>query len=228
MGDQDLGVRAGASQRRLHELCRVVVIALAADGAATSLFAAGGASLVTATDEVSDLLEQTQQSLGEGPSHSAFRSQTPFAAPDLHSPLVQARWPAFAHAVEALAVGWYLALPMSVGGIHLGVLSVYSARAGPIPHHVLPTALLAADAAALAMLDAEAESPGAVPMSEIGPTLDYRVHQATGMVMAQTGGDAHDALSRMRARAFGVNIPLQRLADDVISREIRFEEEVTG
>ena len=140
---------------------------------------------MTATDELSDLLERTQQSLGEGPSHSAFVTQLPFAVPDLRDTLVQSKWPTFAHAVEELAVGWYLALPMSVGGIHLGVLSVYSERAGPVPHRVMPAALLAADAAALALLEAEAESPGAV--YRIGlPMADERF--TGGKLLADTSG----------------------------------------
>jgi hypothetical protein len=112
---------------------------------------------------------------------------------------------------------------MSVGGIRLGVLAVYSRDAGLLASGQLGAALLAADTAALAILDAERELPGVIPLSELGPVLDYRIHQATGMVMGQTGREAHDALTSLRARAFTADVPLQRLAGEVIARRVRFD-----
>jgi hypothetical protein len=85
--------------------------------------------------------------------------------------------------------------------------------------------MLAADTAGLAMLDAESEATGVVPLSELGPVLDYRIHQATGMVMGQTGLGAHDALTRLRARAFRESVPLEQLATDVIARRVGLEPE---
>lgn len=222
-----VAMSSSGAQSRLDDVCRAAVISLSADGAAASLFATGGANLVLATDPIAAVLEREQQKLGEGPSLMAFASREPVIVRDLRGEDAQARWPSLARAVADMQVGRFLALPMSVGGIRLGVLSLYSTAGGPLPRRLLPAALLAADTAALAMLDAESEYPSDVPLSEVGPVLDYRVHQATGMVMGQTGLDAHDAFTRLRARAFSQDVPLRRVATDVISRRIRFDQEDT-
>jgi hypothetical protein len=214
-------------QSRLEDVCRAAVVALAAQGAAASLFATAGANLVLATDAIAAVLEREQQKLGEGPTLMAFESREPVLVRDLRGEDARGRWPSLAGAVADVQVGRFLALPMSVGGIRLGVLSLYSTAGGPLPHRMFPAALLAADTAALAMLDAESEPPDALPLSELGPVLDYRVHQATGMVMGQTGLDAHDAFTRLRAYAFSEDVALRRLATDVISRRIRFDQEET-
>ncbi|MDX6197414.1 MAG: hypothetical protein QOJ79_565 [Actinomycetota bacterium] len=215
-----------AAQRRLATVCSATVTVLTADGAAATLVAATGPTLVHATDETAGRLEREQQTCGEGPSLSAFQLQAPVVVDDLRGTEAQLDWPMLADALHGMDVGRFVALPVGLGGIRLGVLSIYSHRPGALYDGQLPAALLAADAAALAMLDAEGESAGAVPLSELGPVLDYRIHQATGMVMGQTGLDARDAFARLRSKAFTEDIPLQRLASDVIARRVRFNSEM--
>jgi hypothetical protein len=216
---------ARGAQSRLEDVCRAAATALSSDGAAAVLIGSAGAGLVTATDAVAATLETEQLTVGQGPSLSAFAMHAPVIMSELRGNEAQVRWPTFVGAIADVPVGRFLSLPMSVGGIRLGVLSVYSRQVGRLPRLLLPTALFAAETAALALLDAERETPGALPLSELGPTMDYRVHQATGMVMGQTGLSAHDALTRLRARAFSTDVPLQRLAADVILQRIRFDQE---
>jgi hypothetical protein len=214
-----------AAQRRLSEVCRASVAALRGDGAAATLFGLSGPILAHATDRTAERIEREQQTYGEGPSFSAFADQAPVIVEDLRGIAAQQRWPALCRSVAQLEVGRLIALPVGVGGIRLGVLSIYTRDPGPLSHVQLPAALLAANSAALAMLDDQRESPGAVPLSELGPVLDYRIHQATGMVMGQTGLSAHDALTRLRARAFTDDVPLERLSAHVIARQARFDSE---
>ena len=212
-----------AAQQRLAGVCGAATTALAADGAAATLMADSGPSIAHATNETAKQLELAQQTCGEGPSLSAFALQTAVVIDDLHGDDAQVTWPLLAHAVAVLDVGRLMVLPVGVGGIRLGVLSIYSRLPGPVPAGQLPAAMLAADATALAMLDTEVESVAVAPLSELGPVLDYRIHQATGMVMGQTGVSAHDALTLLRARAFRRSVPLQQLATDVIDRRARFD-----
>ncbi|MFK4118256.1 ANTAR domain-containing protein [Streptomyces longwoodensis] len=54
------------------------------------------------------------------------------------------------------------------------------------------------------------------------PAPDHtEVHQAVGMVMTQFDADAHQALDRLRARAFTEGRTLAQLAHDVITRKLR-------
>jgi AmiR/NasT family two-component response regulator len=61
-----------------------------------------------------------------------------------------------------------------------------------------------------------------------GAWLDHSVHgrmeihQATGMVLAQLGISAQDALARLRAYAFVEQRLLSDVAHDVVSRWLRF------
>jgi AmiR/NasT family two-component response regulator len=48
------------------------------------------------------------------------------------------------------------------------------------------------------------------------------IHQAAGMVLAQLGVSAIDALARMRAYAFVEQRLLSEVAHDVVSRVLRF------
>jgi len=66
-----------------------------------------------------------------------------------------------------------------------------------------------------------------------GASLDHslhgraEVHQATGMVVAQLGVSATDALARLRAYAFVEQRLLSDVAHDVVSRRLRFTRDPT-
>jgi len=51
------------------------------------------------------------------------------------------------------------------------------------------------------------------------------VHQAAGMIMAQSGTNIKVALARLRATAFSEGISINDLAADVVARGRRFPEE---
>ncbi len=53
------------------------------------------------------------------------------------------------------------------------------------------------------------------------------VHQAAGMVMAQTGGSIEEALLLLRATAYGQGRPVHELATDVLEGRRTFTEEET-
>ena len=52
------------------------------------------------------------------------------------------------------------------------------------------------------------------------------VHQATGMVLAQLDISAEDALARLRAHAFVEQRLLIDVARDVVSRRLRFSDDM--
>jgi hypothetical protein len=53
--------------------------------------------------------------------------------------------------------------------------------------------------------------------------LDFRVHQAAGMVAVQGSMSVKDALVILRAHAFAIGCPLAELADRVVSLTTRYE-----
>jgi AmiR/NasT family two-component response regulator len=51
------------------------------------------------------------------------------------------------------------------------------------------------------------------------------VHRAAGMVMEQLGTTIEEALIRLRATAYAEGVPIQQLANDVITGRRRFQED---
>jgi hypothetical protein len=82
----------------------------------------------------------------------------------------------------------------------------------------LEDAQFLADAVGAALLD-ETATTGAVPFAAWSDRA--RVHQATGMVVAQLALPAEDALALLRAHAFAESATLDQIAVAVVERELQ-------
>jgi hypothetical protein len=206
-------------------LCQVCAEATATSGAGIMLMSAEvpQGSLCT-TNEMSDLIEQLQYALGEGPCVDAYRQDWPVLEPDLARPETR-RWPAFAPPAIAGGVRAVFGFPLQVGSVRLGALNLCCDRAGPLSDDQHADALVMADIAAQAVLVLQANAPPGKLGSELGAGADfhYVVHQAAGMVSAQLGVSVREALVRLRAFAFGNDRPLTAVAKAVVGRELRFD-----
>jgi hypothetical protein len=221
--------------RRLHarfvpaggarQLCLVATEVTAMSGAGIMLTTEDRPQgSVGATNPVSNLIEDLQWTLGEGPCVDAHRQGTAVLEPDLADPDV-ARWPAFAPPAVDAGVAAIFGLPLRVGAVRLGSLDLYRDRPGPLAGEDLIDALAVADIMAGILLGLQA---GAVPgtvAAEIERDADFRlvVHQASGMVSVQLEVSVAEALTRLRAYAFGADRPLIEVAEDVVTRRIRFD-----
>jgi GAF domain-containing protein len=158
----------------------------------------------------------------------AATTGSPVLLPDLaQSPDVAVeRWPAFMEGAAAAGVQAVFAFPLRVGAINVGVLDLYRDQPGELTTETLASALMAADAAALALLHLDVDGADAFA-DDHDSRASYRlqVHQATGMVMAQTGVTIEQAYVMLRARAFAEGRPLAELAGDVAARRVRFDTE---
>jgi hypothetical protein len=74
----------------------------------------------------------------------------------------------------------------------------------------------------LAMVDVEDFDMPWGRLYRVGLLEPPEVHQAVGMLIAQLGVDAEDALARLRGRAAVVDQPVVDVARAVISRRLRF------
>jgi hypothetical protein len=178
-----------------------------------------------ASDALSARLEELQFTLGEGPGSDGFRLGAPELIPDLQ--LAAARWPGFAPAAVAAGARAMFAVPLQAGGIRVGALSLYRARPGPLPAAELADVLVLAGIALQIVLDDAAGIrglPGYQPLHGL-PYSRAEVYQATGMISVQLGVSLEEASVRLRARAFVSGADLHDLAEDVVSRRLRFEPE---
>jgi hypothetical protein len=208
-------------EARLCEVCAEVV---AMTGAGIMLMA-GELPLgsVCSSNQVSALIEDLQFTLGEGPCVDAYRHGRPVLAPNLAYP-VEARWLAFTPSAVAAGAKAVFGFPLQVGAVRLGALNLYRDRPGALTDDQHADALVMAGVAARAVITRQAQAPGGPLAAELEAGWDFRVvvHQASGMVSAQLDVSVAEALIRLRAYAFANDRLLTDVAEDVVSRRLRF------
>jgi hypothetical protein len=210
-------------------ICELCVQALDMSGAGISLVTDdGNRGVVCSTDDVAARIEELQFGLGEGPCVDAVTSGSPVLVGDLLAPAGVAvnRWPAFMDSADGAGIRAVFAFPLQIGAIKVGALDLYRDRPGDLGPDELTSALLAADAAAIAVLSLDTATQELFADDE-GRRSSYRmqVHQATGMVMVQAGVHIQQALLLLRARAFSSGRSLSEVATDVVERRLRFSTE---
>ena len=175
-----------------------------------------------ATDEVSQLIEELQYTLGEGPCVDAYQQDEVVAEPDLADP-VAPRWLAFTGPALRAGVRAVFGFPLRAGTVRLGALSLYRDSPGPLTGDQHADALVVAEVAARWVLEAQAGAPPGMVAAELdaGADFHFTVHNAAGIVSAQEGVSVTEALIRLRAFAFSSDRLLADVAQDVIARRLR-------
>src|SRR5436305_5364264 len=174
------------------------------------------------SDEVSQLIEELQYTLGEGPCVDAYQQDRVVAEPDLADPVTR-RWLAFTPPALQAGARAVFGFPLRVGTVRLGALNLYRDRPGQLSGEQHADALVMADVAARWVLEAQAgASFGAVAEElDAGADFHYVVHNAAGMVSVQEGISVTGALIRLRAFAFSNDRLLADVAEDVVARRLR-------
>jgi hypothetical protein len=218
-------VDSGASELETVRLCEVCAEVTAVSGAGIMLMAGDvPRGSVCTSNRVSDLIEQLQFALGEGPCVDAYAQDRPVLEPDLAAPS-RSRWLAFTGPAVEAGVRAVFGFPLQVGAVRLGALNLYCDRPGSLTFDQHADALVMADIAAQAVLVMQANAPPGRLAAELeaGADFQYVVHQASGMVAAQLDVSVGQALVRLKAYAFGNERPLTEVARDVVARRMRFD-----
>jgi GAF domain/ANTAR domain len=209
----------------LQRLCRAAVRSLPATGVGLSLMSDDGApTAVAASDPGSELIEDLQFTLGEGPCLAAYASGGPVLTADL-TEAARTRWPVYAPAAREQGVHAVFAFPMQIGAACLGVLDVYRDRVGELSGPTLSRAMTFADVAMRSLLDAQQLTGDA----DVPPGLEdamgsrLEVYQAQGMVAVQLKVSLREAMVRLRAYAYAHDRRLSDVAVDVVARRISLE-----
>jgi hypothetical protein len=162
--------------------------------------------------------------LGEGPCVDACSSERIVAESDLRDPHTTP-WISYGPLASDLGARAVFGVPVRIGAIRLGALSLFDHDAGVLTDAQSSDAYLMASVIGRAILSLQA---GGSPESMSGEllrqsTFDFSVHQAAGMVAVQGAVTVGEALARLRAHAFVLNVTAQALAGKVIFREIVFD-----
>lgn len=171
---------------------------------------------VCASDAVAAKLDELQLDLGEGPCWQARTSRHAVIVPDLRV-FDTSGWPTLHAAIASFPIRAVYAFPLTVGALDIGAIDLYARKPDVMTAADVSRASELAEAAAMRVLEdalAQVDSP-----PEDGTSVSRRVvHQATGMVVAQLGTTARDALLIIRAHAFATDRSVHDVAADVVAR----------
>ncbi|MEU3901112.1 GAF and ANTAR domain-containing protein [Streptomyces sp. NPDC045251] len=201
-------------------LCRTAVRLLPVTGASASLRGEGVPVRLCASGDRASYLADIQATLGDGPCVSAAEAGAPVLARDLASGADAGRWPVYAQQATAVGVRAVYALPLGSDEVCLGTLDLYRDTPGPLTGPQLRTAGLVAGVMTVALM--------ALPrgedtwLDELAGDHD-EVYRAVGMIMAQLGVGADEALARLRADAFARGRSAYAVARDVLTHRRRFD-----
>ena len=216
----------GGALGAANSLCEACVGLLEVDGASISLTLDGeNRGTFGASGDLSRRLDALQFTFGEGPCLDAVRDGSPVLVPNLNDP-TETRWPAFTGAVLKDGISAVFALPVTLTSQRVGALDLYRTRPGPLDDQALTGGLLAAELAALPLLDVLAAHRDVVSRGEEDgwtqlASLDrVEVYQATGMIIAALDVDPAEALVRLRAQAFARGITAAELAGQIVERRL--------
>jgi hypothetical protein len=164
--------------------------------------------------------------VGEGPAHAIASEGRPLVA---RAADLSAKWPAFAQATAAMPLTVIAAAPLESNGVSIGALTVFDPPWVAVEEHL-------AELQAVAGAVADSLTRDVVPADD-GATQDVSdglagssllvgdrtavVHQAAGMVAAQTHCDPETALALIRARAFADDVSPTSLCERIIAGELR-------
>lgn len=205
-----------------RRLCTVSAQVLRVAGAGVMIGGERDRAPLCASNEMTAHVEDLWFTLGEGPGVDAHEEGVPVVEPDLARPH-RARWPSFTPPAVAAGVAATFSFPLRLGGIALGSLTLYQAHAGRLSADQYADALVMASVALSAVLARQAEAPLGDLALELETLSSTRteIHQATGMVSAQLGVSAADALVRLRAHAYAEGRTLSEVAADILGKRLR-------
>lgn len=223
---------AGSALAAADRLCVACVQLLQVDGASISLMHDGKTQgTFGSSGDLSRRLDEYQFTFGEGPCLDAVREGSPVLVADLNDPS-ESRWPAFRGAVLQSGVSAVFALPVAIASARIGALDLYRERSGSLTLEGLAGCRLAAEIAALPLLDLmtadvdwAALEQGADGWEQLASLERVEVYQATGMIMDALAVGPAEALVRLRAQAFARGLTASELAWAVIDRRVSLESE---
>ncbi len=210
------------------QLCQACVQLLGVDGASISLIHQGSTrGTFGSSGEMSRRLDELQFTLGEGPCLDAVSTGRPVLVPDLTSAAGQERWPAFAGAVLEAGVTAVFALPVLIAREQAGALDLFRAESGSLTEEAMDGASLAAELAALPLLDLMSSdvdwdrvAQGGDGWEQLASLERVEVYQATGMVMGALDVGPSEALVRLRGYAFAHGMTASEVAWQVVERQL--------
>jgi hypothetical protein len=209
-----------------RSLCVASAAAIGVSGAGLILMSGGRAlGSVCVSNRMTEIAEEWQYTLGEGPCVDAFRSKAPVLVPDLADPEIT-RWPGFREGAQAAGVRAAFGFPLLVESVCFGALNLYQDHPGPLtPEQIADAVAVAFVASRVVLAWQSVAGPGSLAWQlEHVPMHRAVVQQAAGMVSVQASVSVTDAIVMLRAYAFAEDRSISEVAADVVGGRLRFDD----
>lgn len=216
--------RSGDQPPTLDLICRVCCDLLPITVATVVLMGDRGIEGITgASGAVAAAVQNEEFTLGEGPATDVRRDRQPVLVCDLRE--MTSDWPRLVPAVARLGIGAMYAIPLQIGAVDLGVLTLGGADPRALTSQELADLLVLGDLISRLVLDLQA-GVASESLAWALESTDTRavVHQASGMMAVQLNVGVAEALVMLRAHAFASDRPIDQVASEVVAGRRRFEE----
>jgi GAF domain-containing protein len=181
-----------------------------------TLLRAGAPVTEAASSPLPADVDEIQYRAGDGPALTAIRTREMTAVGDLTT---EARWPQWREAAVGAHIAAVLSVPLDIDDQVIGALNLYAGEPNVITPDVQLAAMLVAEHAGLllaAVLDRGRLAGVAADLSDALASGDT-VNRAIGIVMAQRGCRAEDALEVLRQASVTLHAPLYEVAERLVT-----------
>jgi hypothetical protein len=179
-----------------------------------------GLETVSASSRQAARLDELQFDLGESTCWEAMRTATSVHEPDIRGHPNSA-WPAFSAVVHGEDIGAIFAFPLVFGFLRLGAIDLYTEEASSLSKVQEDEAILLTGVASRLILSRALQLADGDGNPEAEPKYSRRViQQATGMVLAQLGVTAADALLVIQGHAFATDQSMNEVANRIVARQL--------
>jgi GAF domain-containing protein len=207
--ERDLGRAMQQITSAAKELLRV-------DGAGLMLAdERGQLRWATASDEPTQVIEEGEERLGQGPCVNAFVEHAPMVMRDAAK---EPHWGKIADVVTGQEMRAGLSVPVQLEGGTIGTLDLYSAAPRDWDQAEISAAQVYAALAATLLCQAVGAQVKGRLAKQLRAALEHRtrIERAKGMLMVREGIDDAAAFERLRSAARSSRRPLIEVVDEVL------------
>jgi len=165
-------------------------------------------------------IDQAQYRTGDGPCVDAYREGVPYIIDSTREP---GRWPDFRVSAERHGVLSTMSLPMITQDGTIGAMNLYSETEQAYVSEDERLGLLFATPAAFLLANAQAYWDARTLSENLEQAMQSRatIEQAKGIIMANTGCDADEAMHLLIRQSQDQNIKLRELASEIVRNTSR-------
>ncbi len=205
--------------RAMQQITSAAKTLLGVDGAGLMLAdERGQLRWATASDQPTQMIEEGEERLGQGPCVNAFVEDAPIAMRDAAK---EPQWGKITDVVTGQEMRAGLSVPVQLEGGPIGTLDLYSAKPRSWDQAEISAAQVFAALAATLLSQAVGAQVKGRLAEQLQTAFEHRsrIERAKGMLMLQEGIDDAAAFERLRNAARSSRRPLIEVVDEVLGAQ---------